>query len=181
MIARTLRQAEAAPAAYPVVLGLSDAAAAIDAEPVWRRIESYVAHRWTPRDVVWIVRGAGEWLPPLGPAAITGVSSWSGGEWSPGMTLVKGPCGVSLAYDGPWRLEATVGDTADALPGDVAEAFRRLAEYLAAPDAIGIPGASRYSVDLGRVSETISRREDHMARALINSGAADLLRPYRRA
>ena len=32
---------------------------------VWQRIESYVAYRWTPRAVTWIVEGCGEWYPPL--------------------------------------------------------------------------------------------------------------------
>ena len=44
---------------------LSTAAAALDADMIWQRIEAYIAHRWTERDVTWIVEGPGEWHPPL--------------------------------------------------------------------------------------------------------------------
>jgi hypothetical protein len=67
------------------------------------------------------------------------------------------------------------------VPAAVNEAYRRLAEYLASTDDAPA-GASDYSAGLGSgaITESFSRAPTWVARALINSGAADLLRPYRR-
>ena len=176
-------QTEERPASYPVVAGLSMEAAALDPEFLWRRIESYIAHRFSPRAVTWMIDvSPAEFRWPLYPVSIGAVYGLSS-DYETWKEIAQPATGRGLEAGSArfLRVEATVGHALTVpLPGDVAEAFRRLAEYVAAPDAIGIPGASRYNIDLGRISETISRREDHMARALINSGAADLLRPYRR-
>ena len=176
-------QTEGRPAAYPAVTGLSEAAAALDAEFLWRRIESYVAHRWSPRSVTWMMDVSTGFGWPLYPVSTVTVYALSDDEetWE---EVVQPATRRALETGGARfvRVEATVGHALSVpLPGDVAEAFRRLAEYEAGPDEINMPGVSRYAIDIGgAIQHTISRREDHRARALINSGAADLLRPYRR-
>lgn len=82
-MAVTLKQTEI-PESYPSItaLALSAAAAALDPKIVWSRIESYVATRWSERDVIWIAEGPGEWVPPLSPAIIATAQVWSGAaEW----------------------------------------------------------------------------------------------------
>lgn len=60
---------------------------------------------------------------------------------------------------------------------DVEESYIRLARYLA--DTGNLNGYSRYSVNLGgEIAESWTRRIDKGA--LGNSGAADLLKPYRK-
>ena len=172
----TLKINEAIPEDYPEVGGLSPAAAALDSAALWQRIETYIVWRWTPRAVIWTVQGGGDWEPPLTPVLLNDVYVWAGNNWS-SFEPDFGPLGFILP-DELCKVEATVGDDEDP-PAAVLEAFRRLAEYMAA-EAVGAPGASRYSVNIGEISESISRHPAHMARALDNSGAADLLRPYRR-
>jgi len=177
----TIKQTEAAPASYPAIPSspaiLSAAAAALDPAMIWQRIESYVAHRWTEREVTWIVEGPGEWNPPLTPATITTIEIWSrAGEWE-AVEVPAAPLGYWLPGSGPYRFTADVGG--GDLPANVLEAFRRLAEYMAA--RAGKQGAYRESVQAGSVSVQTSRSASWMAEALQNSGAADLLRQYRRA
>lgn len=147
---------------------------------IWQRIEAWCAHRWTPREVVWIVEGPGEWVPPLTPATVTIVEIWSGGEWTEAFPAPSPLGGFMLHGKGPYRITAEVG--ADNPPPEIVlEAYDRLDAYLAA-EAGGVPGASSYSMSVGSdISESIKRRPDHVARAIHNSGAADLLRQYRRA
>ncbi|MFC3118192.1 hypothetical protein ACFOHS_07920 [Jhaorihella thermophila] len=53
-----LKRDEAIPASYPAVpSGLSVAAAALDGDMIWQRIEAYTAHRFTDRQVIWTVEG----------------------------------------------------------------------------------------------------------------------------
>ncbi len=65
------------------------------------------------------------------------------------------------------------------VPAAVKEAYRRLAEYLAdEPDRSGV---SSYSANLGgAIEESYQRNSAWVARAMDLSGAADLLRPYKR-
>ena len=181
-MAVTISQTEAIPAAYPdAPSGLSiEAAAALDAAVIWQRLESYVAHRWTVRGVVWTVEGEGEWTPPLTPATIETVEVWESYAWTT-TTLNPSPLGgFELPGDGPYRFTGTVGDASpNDVPAAVLEAFRRLAEYSAEVDPM--PGTARYEIKLGELSETIDRSPTWMARAMQNSGAGDLLRAYRRA
>lgn len=173
----TLKQMETTPLEYPTIAGLSDAAAALSPGALWSRIEAHTSQRWFARSVQWTVSGDGVWTPPLNPTVIDEVSWWYSRAWV-AVELNLTPMGYEL-QEGFYRIDATVGANVG-VPDVVAESYRRLAEYLAADDAIGIPGASRYTVDLGRVTETISRRPEYIAAALVNSGAADLLRPFRR-
>lgn len=179
MTAATIRQTEAAPEAYPDVPdGLSTAAAALDADMLWQRIEFYTAHRWTARDVTWIIEGCGEWHPPLSPATIATVEIWQGDAWET-LTPSPSPLGGYVLPGGTYRVTATVGDDDAEVPAAVLEAFRRLAEYMAADP--GTPGVTSETVNIPDVEiSEISRSPSWMARAMQNSGAGDLLRPYRR-
>lgn len=173
-----LQRDEAVPASYPAVpSGLSLEAMMLNARALWARIEAHTAHRFTTREVVWTVEGPGEFKPDLQPATITAREVWDGVAWITA-SLSDGPLGgVLLNGEGPYRFTADVGG--GDVPAPVSEAYRRLAEYLAED---GNPaGASSYSYRLGDVEETTQRSPAHVARALQNSGAADLLRRYRRA
>lgn len=177
-MAVTVRQAESAPASYPDAPdGLSTAAAALDADMVWQRIESYIAQRYSERDIEWIVEGPGEWVPPLKPATITKVEIWSSAEVYEDVTANASPLGgYWLAGSGPYRFTGTVGG--GDVPASVAAAWSRLAEYMAAKP--GTPGATSERTRAGSVEVEKSRSESWMAKALQNSGAADLLRTFRR-
>jgi hypothetical protein len=174
----TIKQTESEPEEYPDAPdGLSTAAAALNAAVVWERIESHVAHRWAERDVEWIVEGPGEWHPPLTPATISTVEVWSSADEWESVTLNPSPLGgYWLPASGPYRFTATVG--AAEVPAVANEAFRRLAEYMAAKP--GKPGATSESITAGSISISHRRSESWLANALQNSGAADLLRGYRR-
>ncbi|MFZ5693301.1 MAG: hypothetical protein ACOY5F_18875 [Pseudomonadota bacterium] len=180
-MAVTIKQTESAPSSYPVIDGLSEAAAPF-ADVAWQRIESYSAFRSTVRDVVWIVEGCGEWSPRLMPATIATVEVWSrAGVWE-ACELPASPLGgYWLAASGPYRFTGSAGSTPspDVIPAAIKEAVRRLCEYMAA--RAGKQGATRESVTAGSVNVSTSRSASWMAEALQNSGAADLLRPYRRA
>jgi hypothetical protein len=183
-MAVTLRQDEAVPAAYPTVSGLSDAADALDKDALWQRIESHCAHRWTSREVIWTIDGTGDWKAPLAPAVVDTVEVWQGGAWT-SLTAEPSPWGLWFSHDGPWRVTATVGASVNC-PAAVLEAFRRLAEYSAEIGSDGMMGGhtshASHSVNIGGdLSEDFSRAQNWAARALQLSGAADLLRPYRRA
>lgn len=180
-MAITLKQTESAPESYPVIPSspaiLSVAAAALDPALVWQRIESYVAKRWTKRQVEWLVEGPGEFCPPLSPAEVTTIHIWSrAGEWEQ-CDLVAAPLGYWLPATGPYKFTATVGG--GDLPANALEAFRRLAEYFASKP--GAAGVSHEQITAGTVSRSVTRSSTATAEALQNSGAADLLRSYRRA
>ena len=178
-MAETIKQTEAIPSSYPAVpSGLSTAAAALDSAMIWQRIESYTAFRWADRQVVWTVEGEGDWCPPLTPATVTAVEVWEALAWTATTPPASPYGGYDFPGEGPYRVTADVGD--GTAPAAVNEAFRRLAEYMAEGEKH--PGASSFSTSIGGaidISET--RNAAWMARALQNSGAADLLRPYRRA
>jgi len=174
-----LQENEATPATYPASpSGLSDPASWIDAEIIWERIEAYTRTRYTAREVVWTVEGGeGEnWTPPLSPIASHTAEKWESGAWVL-TALPDGPVGLCLPSDGVFKVTAQVGDGTP--PKAVTEAFRRLAEYMA--DDTDRAGVSSYSVNMGgAIQESYQRNAAHAARALQNSGAADMLRPYRR-
>jgi hypothetical protein len=168
-----IAQDEAAPASYPNLGGLTAEAEAT----AWQRVEHYTAHRWSERAVIWTVRGPGEFVPPLRPVVSLTAEVWDGAAYI-AATLDAAPRGYGLPLEGPYRITATVG--AGPVPEAVVTAAQRLAAYLAAEDAA--PGGARsYSANVGQLSESIDRDPAHLGRAMQNSGAADLLRPYRRA
>ena len=182
-MATTIKQTEAIPAEYPEVVArwmmeedplnpvLTFQNFAPDPAQLWQRIEAFIAHRWTAREVVWIVEGAGEWCAPLTPATITASEVWENGGWT-STTLNAGPLGYDLPGDGPYRITATVG--AGTPPAAVAEAYRRLHEYTR-----GITDSFKTEFVDGPTDDGIA--PSWAAKSLQLSGAADLLRPYRRA
>ncbi|MCO5129390.1 MAG: hypothetical protein M9932_02360 [Xanthobacteraceae bacterium] len=174
----TLKQLENIPEAYPdAPSGLSTAAAAL-ADVAWARIEAYTSHRYSERSVVWIVEGPGEWSPPLQPATITRAEIFAAGYYEDVDLEPTAFDGVWLTGAGPYRFTATVGDDDADIPAAVTEAVKRLAEYLAQDP--GTAGAASERVDVTDIeSVSVSRSPSWMARALQNSGAADLLRGYR--
>lgn len=174
-----LKRTEAIPGAYPATpTGLSTAAAALDSDMIWARIEAYIAYRWTARAVVWTIGGPGEWTPDLTPATVSATEVWQNDAWA-AETLTAGPLGgYVLAGEGPYRLTASVGS--GTVPAAVDEAFKRLAEYMA--DGADTPaGSSAYAITSPVADVTITRSPAWLARAMANSGAGDLLRNYRRA
>ncbi|GEP54176.1 hypothetical protein [Reyranella soli] len=180
MAAITIRATEAIPASYPAApSGLSEAAALVAPALIWQRIEAYTAMRYSLRAVEWIVEGCGEWVPPLRPTTITTVEQWTGTAWQ-AVTLQASPLGgYTLPGDGPYRFTGTAGVNGSEIPAAVSEAYKRLAEYTALTLNVG---------DVGKRSESfpdVVAREygspSWRARALQDSGAADLLRAYRRA
>ena len=171
-MAVTLRQTEGQPDAYPT----AEVPAGIDADMIWQRLEAYIVHRFGERDVTWIVEGSGEWTPPLTPATIATVEVWDDGEWIAG-DLTPSPFGYVFHGCGPYRVTGTVGG--DVIPAVVSEAFRRLAAYMAAKP--GKAGATSETTSAGSITISNRRSASWIAEAMQNSGAADLLRPYRRA
>lgn len=152
---------------------------ATDQDAIWQRIEAYIAHRFASRSVEWIVEGPGEWCAPLAPTTIATVEIWNGAAWE----IISAPDsplgGYWLSGDGPYRFTATVGG--GDVPIAVGEAYNRLAAYMDGM-AENTPGARSYSIDIPDVeSKSIERDASWIARAMQYSGAADLLRPYRRA
>ena len=173
-----LSQSEGVPATYPdAPSGLSTAAAALDKAMVWSRIEHYIAYRWGERSVTWVVKGEGDWLPPLTPYTVDTSEKWDGDAYE-SVTLDSAPVGLML--DGEtYRVTATVGST-DTPPAPVLEAYTRLAEYLAEDTRMGYQ-ANSLSINLqGAASYDVRRPKDWHGHALQLSGAADLLRAYRR-
>jgi len=177
-MAETLKQMEYVPLAFPPAPTVSAKAAALVPEQIWARIESYTAHRFTERGVKWIIEGPGEWCFPLTPiAAVTSVEIWTGEAWA-AVTLPASPLGGYELGNDKYRINANVGS--GSVPAPINEAFKRLAEYYA--DSTDKSAASDYSFSLGTdLNEAYSRPSNWMARAMQLSGAADLLRPYRRA
>lgn len=182
-MAETIKQVEdvAAGDGYPAApAGLSDKAQALNSDMIWARIESYIAHRFSVRPVVWLIEASAgdQWVPPLGP-----IVSWTAERWWDEWTavdLMQGPLGLHMPSNGTFRIAAQIG--VDEIPAPVAEAFRRLAEYYAGGrSTVNEPGASNFDFKMDELQWSVQRNPAHMARAMQNSGAADLLRPYRRA
>jgi hypothetical protein len=173
-----LKRSEATPSSYPAApSGLSVAAAALDSDMIWARIEAYTAYRWTNREVTWTVEGPGGWAPDLTPATITASEKFISGAW---VTVALDPewsGGFYLPGCGPFRFTANVGS--GTVPPSVMEAFRRLAEYMA--DDPGRVGSSSFTDKIGPLDESVTRTPTWLARAMQYSGAGDLLRPYRKA
>jgi hypothetical protein len=171
----TLRQTEGIPASYPAApSGLSAKAAALRPAVVWKRMEAFTAYRWGERTVSWFIEGPGEWWPPLLPTTITEVAAWHGEAWET-LDPDVSPLGYWLVSTGPYKFSGTAGTSAT--PADtVLEAYRRLAEYLVAES----PGAApSVAISYGPMSVTTRRASAWLANAMNNSGAGDLLRPYR--
>lgn len=174
--------------------------------PLWLRIEQWIAYRWGPRSVEWIVEGPGDWLPPLAPYEVDKAERWNGSEYEE-TTLSSGPLGLLLG-GGLYRVTCTVGSQ-EYPCGLVQEAARRMSDYLQEGRVLGlvaskgsttvnnvVPTSGRFSHQYvappgslqgegvsgpGRdISEEFERPMNWQSRALFYSGAADLLRRLRR-
>jgi len=174
---KLLSQTEGQPNDYPDVTSLTTEQAALNLPALWQRIEHWIAWRWAERTVTWIVEGEGDWFPPLTPYTITTAERWTGSEYE-AVSLNDAPLGLRL-NGGTYRITATVGST-ETPPGDVLEAFRRLAEYLAADNYLG-PVNNNLDTSMADFHFSARRAQNWHARALEYSGAADLLRRYRTA
>jgi hypothetical protein len=179
-MAVTIQQVEAKPETYRAVenlTALSDEVGGageivdgVDLRAVWERIETHIAYRYSERDVVWVIEGPGEWHAPLAPAVIETIERWKDGDWNDADDVSPSPYGgVFLPGEGPYRVTATVGGGSPTVPDAVREAIRRLTEYVAAE-------RPRF-LRLARANGAVVTWLGH---AMAGSGAADLLRPYRR-
>lgn len=165
-----LSETEGQPSAWPPVPGHDG-----DLDAVWQRVEAWITYRWRARPVVYVVEGPGEWVPRLGPFTLGTVQRWDGSKYVT-VTLLPGPLGFML--DGyTYRVTGTAGDTSTPPPA-VLTAVSRLAEYMDTPEKH--PGASAYKTGVGPLDIEEQRSPAWLAKALAYSGAADLLRPYRR-
>ena len=166
-----LQQIEGLPESYPEVGG---GIVSADAAVAWQRVERYIKVRFMPREIVWMVQGDTEqvWFPPVGP--VTAIA----GEFADGaMPFTLMPCGTGYRLPNALvKLTATVG--AGPIPLSVTNAVSRLAHYCAAD--VPVPGGVRsYSLNVGDMSESMTLAPDRLAKAMQDSGAADLLRSYR--
>lgn len=178
MMATTIKQTEGEPAAWPAPpSGLSTEAAAIDPAIIWARIESYIAYRFSERSIEWVAEGAGYWLPPLSPATISTFELWSNDAWEVVAAPPGSPLGGYVLREcGPYRFTGVVG--AGPAPAIVLEAYRRLAEFIAAVATNAMPGVREDRTE-GLGSTVFDAGAT--AKAMERSGAADLLRAFRRA
>lgn len=176
----TLVRHESEPTAYPGAPdGLSEQAAELDPAVIWHRLEQWVSHRWTVRAVVWIAEGPGEWRPDLTPAAVDTTEVFKDGDYQPVTLDPSAFGGFFLCEHYAHRFTGTAGP--EPVPPAVNEAFRRLAEYIAGAEDRSL-GVTSSSMNLGgQIQRSFDRPMTWLARAIHNSGAADLLRPYRSA
>jgi hypothetical protein len=177
LMVELLKRTEQEPLSFLTLdLTLSEGPAALPPAFIWRRLEDWISYRFSPREVEWILAGPGDWTPDLAPATVTSVESWFQGQWQ-AVTLSDAPLGLELATAGPYRITATVGG--GDVPAPVQEAFRRLAEYMAetAPSEID---KSNWLGTWGSWNQQDGKSPNWLAKALHLSGAADLLRSYRR-
>jgi hypothetical protein len=182
-VASLLREIEAVPASYPTITPFLRPApigdpdhpeAAPNLALAWQRIERFTGWRWSARAVAWVVEGPGIFVPRLEPFTVSTVEAWGDATgWSVATVAPTAEGGFSLGA-GQWRISGTVGADAGAVPEAVAEAVRRLVEF-----NLGI--ADSWKSEVADYShEGTQRPAAWAAKAIHLSGAADLLRPWRR-
>ena len=134
-------------------------------EVIWSKLENYCACRWSTAEIEFVVcpHGVLAWRPPYYPYTIDTVNG------DPAEVNEFGEVTLSERS----IVVCTIGG--QAVTAGVEEAYKRFADYYAAEPMNGV---SRYSIDVGDISESWSRRRDWGA--LGNSGAAELLRKYRK-
>ncbi|WP_305097481.1 hypothetical protein [Croceibacterium aestuarii] len=168
----TLKQTEVAPDEWPAVEGVTGDALAI----AWQRVEHYIAYRFAEREVVWRVDSDGcEWRAPLAP--IVSLTAQEGEEAA--AAPEAGAMGGWVLPCGQVTVTAQVG--AGPVPEAVAEAVRRYAAFVAKLDETGAPPPGVTRIASGDISLSFRLEDRALGMAMVNSGAADLLRPYRRA
>jgi hypothetical protein len=173
---------EGQPTAWPVIAGLSDAAARVPPGVVWQRIEHWITHRWPERAATFVVQGPGGWRPVPEPFTVATVEIWEQNAWAlldtEQVAQLASPLGFTLDGEALFRFTGVLGDNDATVPDAVLEAARRLAEFFAMGQGEG-PAAFHEAERLGDYSRH-GRPVNWMARPLELSGAADLLRPWRR-
>jgi hypothetical protein len=183
---QVLKFQEADPVSYPDLITLDADGDQETTKPIphiWSRIESYVAHRWTERQCVWTVQGCGDWFPHLSPVSNIVVDQWDDTlkVWETA-SVDQTAMGYYLPRSCVYRITATGGANAGPVPQALVEAYRRLAAYSLEAKQSDIPaGASSHSLTLAEgLTESVDISPAYVARAMVNSGAGDLLRSYRR-
>ena len=182
-MATLLREIEGTPESWPTVIlhyparvpdggGGGESLPTVDAATVWRRIEAWIGHRWASRPVSWVLEGPGEFEPRLQPFTLVSIEQWDDAAGWVEATAAPSALGYCLA-EGRYRITGTAGDDSTP-PETVQEAFRRLHEY-----ASGI-AQHRGARMADTVADDRTRPTAWAARAMNLSGAADLLRPWRR-
>lgn len=179
MMARTISEEEGAPAEWPELVLINppylndDFERFVNPKIVWRRIEQWITRRWASREVVYVAEGPGIWRPRLIPFTVTTTERWADAEWT-ACTLDPSPFGgVELPGAGPYRITGTAGDDGK-LPEDIFEAAGRLYIYFR-----GI-GNSAWNETAVYRTEGWQAPSSWAGKAIHLSGAADMLRPYRR-
>ena len=104
------------------------------------------------------------------------IEIWNGTAWE-AATPGKGPLDGYELEDSKYRFIIDIGG--GSVPEAVKEAYKRLSSYMAETGRKA--GVSSYSADLGVLKIAYTQSPSWMAKAMQNSGAADLLRPYRRS
>ena len=178
--ARILSETEGQPATWPGLdmieppyLSGDDFDRFITEEIVWRRIEAWITRRWATRSVVYIAEGPGWWQPRLEPFTLTTTERWQANAWT-ACTLDATPLGgLELPGCGPYRITGTAGDDG-AVPTDAHEAANRLHMYVR---GIGRSAWNETATYQHADSQAVA---SWAGKAIHLSGAADLLRPYRR-
>lgn len=182
-----LKFEEAEPATFPT---LSDKGAGGDTDSIqvdpflWLRIEDYISYRWTSRQCVWTVAGPGDWFPHLTPISGVTVDAWDDVTltWSSVIPDATPLDGLYLNQHKTYRITGTVGADAGAVPQLVVEAYQRLERYCAEQFAMQAPaGSAAFAVTVSEgFRDEVTRSPAWLAKAMQYSGAADLLRKYRR-
>ena len=188
-----IRFEEDVAAIYPQLVELESVAGApstsdtCDVDPaVWDRLESYVAHRWTPRQAVWTVQGGDDlFTPHLSPLSSVVIDQWDSvlKVWETSTTATAAPTGYCLpCADTVYRITATVGANADPVPQIVVAAYSQLDRYMKELYSSDAPaGSAEHSLSLDAgLTESVKRSPAWLAKAMQYSGAGDLLRGYRR-
>lgn len=189
----TLSIVEGEPATWPQI-DPTDEAAAVPAvaeadEPAlrnftraaWQRVQGWIAYRWNVRSCVFVVEGPGDWVAPLQPFTATSFQQWLDNSWSAVTLAPTALGGYVLDAVGPYRFTGNLG-AATAPPEAVRQAVWRLATFFEAAEAV--PAEERaltgYKFTLHGLTEERERNANWIARAMQQSGAGDLLRPWRK-
>ena len=178
-MAVTFETYEGVPASYPVVVmhdreeGSISEQFEVDAAVTWQRIEAWIRFRYAVRSVVYLVEGPGAWTSPLTPFSATTVEAWRADAWEATTPRPSPSGGYVFDGDGPYRVTGTAGDGLEP-PAAVQEAWRLLQEYQR-----GLAASHMNETAIIAYDETTNIAA-FAAKAIHLSGAADLLRPYRR-
>jgi hypothetical protein len=188
----TLTIEEGSPSSYPAIsledltpisfAPVADEDASVRfARLAWQRIEGYTAFRWCARSCVFVIEGTGEWNSPLKPFTATNYELWADSAWVAASFAPSPLGGVVLDGAEMFRVTGQLGSTTP--PAQVIAAVRRLAEFLEGADNVSASErcVTRQSVSFSGLSFELERPANWMGKAMQQSGAADLLRPYRRA